>query len=95
MAVITPDGYSYNTLDLGYAREIVTYSISHMPEFGYTPTSQTVLTSDSSPEPGYGSQELTVALLYIWQNPVFFQTYCPAAGPTRPTTGQVYPRGYS
>lgn len=95
MAVITPEGYSYNTLDLGYTSEIVTYLISHMLEVGYTPTIQTVLTSDQSLEPGYGSQELTTSLLLIWQNPIFINAYCPATGPTRPATGQVYPRGYS
>lgn len=95
MAVITPEGYSYNTLELGYTSEIVTYLISHMLEVGYTSTIEIELTSDNSPELGYGSQEFTTAFILIWQNPLFIQQYCPVTGPVRPTTGQVYPRGYS
>lgn len=95
MAVITPEGYSYNTLDLGYTDQELTFAISHMIESGYTPTIQSVLISETSPEANYSSPELTDPLLQIWQNPLFFQPYCPVTGPVRPTTGQVYPRGYS
>lgn len=95
MAVITPDGYSYDTLDLGYTDQERTFGISHMIEVGYTPTTETKLISDTLPEINYSSPELTIPLLQIWQNPLFINAHCPAVGPTRPTTGQVYPRGYS
>lgn len=95
MAVITPDGYSYSVLDRGYTDQVRTFEISHMIETGYTPTIQTVLISETSPEANYSSPELTAPLLLIWQNPLFINAYCPATGPTRPATGQVYPRGYS
>jgi hypothetical protein len=39
--------------------------------------------------------ENTQNLTQIYANPLFINAYCPAVGPTRPTTGQVYPRGYN
>lgn len=98
MAVITPDGYSYSVLDEGYTEQIRTFEISDIFEVGNHLSGYTSPTSDSLIEPGYGSQEVTTPLLLIWQNPLFFEKYCTGGGgggPARPTTGQVYPRGYS
>lgn len=96
MAVITAEGYSFITptggytssgygnplsdaLELGYAFDALGPPLSNATELGYTNSTQI---ADGN-------------ILLIWQNPLFFQKYCPTAGPTRPATGQVYPRGYS
>lgn len=96
MAVITAEGYSYNTPTGGYASSGLGNPVSHGLEPGYAFDGLGSSISNDF-DPGYtnSAQISDEAFFLIWQNPVFFQQNCPAAGPTRPTTGQVYPRGYS
>jgi hypothetical protein len=98
MAVITALGYSFvddAVDDLGFTAQIPFY-VSDLNELNvytfdlYRGNNRSHDTLDLG-----WSKELAGTILQIWQNPVFFQQYCLATGPTRPTTGQVYPRGYS
>lgn len=45
--------------------------------------------------PGYATFSNIDDKLLMWQSPYFINQNCPTVGPARPTTGQVYPRGYS
>lgn len=97
MAVITAEGYSFinDTVDdvgFTYAIPLAVSDGNETQQLTYSLLGLSI--SDTQPEAGW-AQTFSGDILYIWQNPVFFQQYCLATGPTRPATGQVYPRGYS
>lgn len=98
MAEITAEGYSFNNRISVYTFVAnQTPSLSDALELGYSTDRFSDSVLSNALELGYtNSEEISFDEIFvIWQNPVFISPYCPAAGPARPTTGQVYPRGYS
>lgn len=62
---------------------------------GYALSGYNQLTSQGELLAGFSAFAEIDDKLMIWQSPYFINQNCPTTGPTRPTTGQVYPRGYS
>jgi hypothetical protein len=96
MAVIVADGYSFGPSLPGFATSDYSQVISFGPLLlGFATSDYNEVFSSGPYLSGFSDSSNIDNKLLPWQSPYFVNEYCPTVGAARPTTGQVYPRGYN